>query len=69
MGTKLRFYTLDLMVSNSKIMPEYVAPNPAYVVDTVPVSHWEYDILTPQGEDKLREVTGAITIACANLTS
>jgi len=68
MGTKLRFYTLDLTLPNSHIMPEYVAPNLAYMVDTVPARHWEYDILTPQGEDKLREVAEAIIAACANLT-
>ena len=69
MGARLRFYTVDLTSPNPRIVPEYVAPNLDYVANTVPAGNWEYDILTEQGENKLREVVEAIKTACVNLTS
>ena len=70
MGPRLCFYTADLTLPNVRIMPTSIrSPDPEYIVDTAPAHRWEYDILTPQGEGKLREVVEAIKTACANLPS
>ena len=50
-------------------MPESipVSPSPQYVIDTVPVDRWNYDILEDEGEAELRRIVQVITTECAQL--
>ena len=33
-----------------------ITPNPDFATDTAPKDHWDLDPLTPQGEDRLRQL-------------
>ena len=34
------------------------------VRDTAPLSHWTYDILEPEGEERLRQLVEEIKVKC-----
>ena len=64
-GTKLCFYSIT---KAGLVLPESIpAPSPRYVIDTVPVDRWKYDILEDEGEAELRRIVQVITTECAQL--
>ncbi|KAG2338854.1 hypothetical protein BDR05DRAFT_939900 [Suillus weaverae] len=63
-GTKLCFYSIT---KAGLILPEYISASTQYVTDTAPVGRWNYDILTAEGEAKLRRIVQVITTECAQL--
>ncbi|RPA96080.1 hypothetical protein L873DRAFT_1262723 [Choiromyces venosus 120613-1] len=54
MGTKLCLYTLDM--ASRRLEPNAIPRNPEFGNDTAPADRWNVDIMTPEGEERLREV-------------
>ncbi|RPA96093.1 hypothetical protein L873DRAFT_1616262, partial [Choiromyces venosus 120613-1] len=54
MGTKLCLYTLDM--ASRWLKPYVIDSNPEFLTDTAPADRWNVDIMTPEGEERLREV-------------
>lgn len=62
LGTNLSIYTYD---ENSRsIIPRRVLGGRKSLADTAPVDRWCIDILTPQGEQSLRDVVAHIKDMC-----
>ncbi|RPB22696.1 hypothetical protein L211DRAFT_810499, partial [Terfezia boudieri ATCC MYA-4762] len=52
MGTKLCFYKYT--EDTGRLEPELILGHTKFVVDTAPRDRWEFDVLTDEGERKLR---------------
>jgi hypothetical protein len=56
LGNLMCFYVRNAMTK--VITPRYIPRDPDFVTDPVPRSLWTYNVSTPSGEAKLREVAG-----------
>ncbi|KAF8476107.1 hypothetical protein BDZ91DRAFT_648585, partial [Kalaharituber pfeilii] len=64
-GTKLCFYKCTK--DTGQLEPELIPGHTKIVVDTAPRDHWEFDMLTDEGEQKLREVIGDVKRMCIQM--
>ena len=65
LGTKVSFYTYDK--GTRSILPKTIKDDGDVVIDTAPADHWSLDVMTPDGERKLREVVNQVKVMCAQL--
>jgi len=65
LGSNVCYYTYD--ERTRRILPEVVKDVPNLVIDTAPADHWSLDIMTPDGEEKLRQVVNHVKAMCAQL--
>ena len=54
MGTKICIYRLH--IASRRIFPFAIPNNPELVTDTAPVDWWNLDLLTQEGQDRLRKI-------------
>ncbi|KAF8453539.1 hypothetical protein BGX38DRAFT_1177564 [Terfezia claveryi] len=47
------------------ILPEFIPEDGHYSIDTAPVNRWDLNVLTPQGEESLRNVATHVKTMCA----
>ncbi|EMD39081.1 hypothetical protein CERSUDRAFT_133902 [Gelatoporia subvermispora B] len=59
-GTRMCFYYRNIGDGPAVIKPQCIPWNPDIVTDTAPKERWDYDILHPDGEEKLREIVNMI---------
>lgn len=64
-GTKLCFYKYTKETGD--LEPELILGSARRVIDTAPINRWDVDILTPQGEQRLREVVGHVKGMCTQM--
>ena len=67
-GTSLCVYTQDR--KTGYVLPELIPSNRrnlGYSVDTAPANRWNLDVLTPQGEERLRNVATHVKTMCTEL--
>jgi len=64
LGTKLYFYELDKTRKDAQIMPP-IAGRTRSQRDTAPIDRWALDILEPDGEERLREISEYLKAECA----
>ncbi|KAF8461281.1 hypothetical protein BDZ91DRAFT_737655 [Kalaharituber pfeilii] len=64
-GTKLCFYKYTK--DTGKLEPALIPGHTKVVVDTAPRDRWEFDVLTHEGEQKLRDVIGDVKRMCTQL--
>lgn len=65
MGTKLCFYKYTK--DTGQLEPELIPGHIKIVVDTAPRDRWDFDMLTDEGERKLREVVGEVKRMCGQM--
>ena len=66
-GTKLCFYT---WVRETRIVqPKAIPLDPDFPIDTAPENRWNLDLLTAEGEEKLRQVIAHIKVLCGTIQS
>ena len=65
-GTRLSFYEYN---SETRVLqPEQVLqPHPSVDDDVAPITHWNYDILQPEGANRLREVINHVKEMSAHI--
>lgn len=61
------FYSLSTDAEDAEISPIAIPPHPTRVNDTAPANRWEYDILQPEGEQRLRGIVDYIKAGCEAL--
>ncbi|KAG0138269.1 hypothetical protein HOY82DRAFT_512278 [Tuber indicum] len=54
MGSKICIYKLDR--ASGRLSPTVIPTGGEFVTDTTPIDRWNVDILTPGGEEQLRQV-------------
>lgn len=64
-GTKLCIYTADKQTG--RLLPKQNPSSLEFVTDTAPIDRWDIDIMTLEGEERLREVSSDIKSMCARL--
>ena len=64
-GTKLCFYKYTK--DTGRLEPELIPGHTKFVVDTAPRDRWEFDVLTAEGERKVREVIGDVKRMCEQM--
>lgn len=71
LGTKLCFYSLDTKDDRADIVPKIILSDPhgTLLIDSAPADRWNYDILEPDGEHRLRQVVEEIMDGCAALNA
>ncbi|KAI5795334.1 hypothetical protein DFH27DRAFT_484564 [Peziza echinospora] len=62
-GTNLCIYTQDR--ETGYIQPELILGDRDYSIDIAPANRWNLDVLTPQGEEQLRNVATHVKNMCA----
>lgn len=67
LGTKLCFYSLNTRNRSAQIVPAAIPRHPTEMNDTAPADRWNYDILEPAGEERLRLIVKQIMDGCAAL--
>ena len=65
LGSKVCYYTYD--EGTRRISPKVIKNDQNLVIDTTPADRWSLDIMTPDGEKKLREVVNHVKAMCAQL--
>jgi len=65
MGTHLSIY--ELTTENKQLLPARIVPDSRFLIDTAPKAWWNYDILDPIGEAKLREVVEEVKAMSVDL--
>jgi len=53
--------------ATGRVDPEYVAPSPVYVADTVPTERWDTDITTEDGYQRFMAVINDVKEMAAAL--
>ena len=66
-GTKLRFYSLNVKNRAARIDPPRIDRDPDMVNDCAPAERWNCDVLEASGEEKLLAVINEITTGRAGL--
>ena len=64
-GTNLCVYTQDR--KTGYVLPELIPDDRRYSIDIAPANRWNLDVLTPQGEERLRNVATHVKTMCAEL--
>jgi hypothetical protein len=54
LGTQFSIY--EFTTKNNQLLPVRIIPNAQFLTDTAPKVRWNYDVLDPDGESKLREI-------------
>jgi hypothetical protein len=67
MGTALCFYSLKTKKQDAEIAPMNILRHPTRMSDVAPKDRWDLDILTAEGENKLRAVVEEIKQASKSL--
>ncbi|KAF8430026.1 hypothetical protein EV426DRAFT_1357 [Tirmania nivea] len=65
MGTKLCIYSLNK--ETRRLLPNVIPSDPEIVTDTAPIDRWDVDIMTPEGEGRLRQVVDHVRTMCVEL--
>ena len=63
-GTKICIYE---WTKETGLSPAPIPEDPIRLKDTAPVNRWNHDIMTPEGEQRFREVVAHIKTMCAQL--
>lgn len=64
-GNKLCFYKYTKVTR--VLEPALIPGSITMLIDTAPSNRWDVDLLTPQGEQRLREVVGYVKGMCAQM--
>ncbi|RPB28992.1 hypothetical protein L211DRAFT_252024 [Terfezia boudieri ATCC MYA-4762] len=65
MGTKLCIYSLNK--ESRRLLPKIIPSDPEIVTDTAPIDRWDVDIMTLEGEERLRQVVYHVRTMCTEL--
>jgi hypothetical protein len=65
LGTNFCVY--ELMTVDNQLLPVRIIPDPQFLINTAPKVWWDYDILDPAGEVKLREVVEEVKAMLVDL--
>jgi hypothetical protein len=63
-----RFSVYEYHSDTHRLTPKLVLPDLDIVSDTVPQERWNYDVMTPEGEAKLKQIVGEIKEMAAALS-
>ena len=64
-GTRVCFYKWTK--ETREIMPKAIPSSPDFTIDTAPAERWSLDILTAEGEERLRRVVDDVKTMCKEL--
>ncbi|KAF8426840.1 hypothetical protein BGX38DRAFT_1235676 [Terfezia claveryi] len=64
-GSKLCVYTWTK--ETGRILPKPIAIDPEYTIDTAPRSRWDLDVLSTEGEKRIRSIVAHIKTMCGQL--
>lgn len=67
LGTKVCFYSPSTNEEQAEIIPIAIPPHPTRVTDTAPADRWNYDVLQPEGAQRLLDVVAEIKAKCEDL--
>jgi len=67
MGTSLSFYSVDAKKWIGRIEPPSIPRHPRRINDPAPKERWDLDLLTEEGENKLRAIFEDMKQACQAL--
>lgn len=65
LGTNFCVY--EFTTVDNQLLPVRIIPDPRFLIDTAPKAWWNYDILDPTGEAKLREVVEEVKAMSVDL--
>jgi hypothetical protein len=62
-----RFSVYEYHPDTRRLTPRLILPDHNVVNDTAPRERWNYDLMTPEGEAKLKQIVGEIKVMAAAL--
>jgi hypothetical protein len=65
LGTRLCFYELDR--DTRRVRPPSIAEDPECITDTAPAGRWDTDILTQEGEERIKAVVDSAKSIASSL--
>jgi len=62
-----RFSVYEYHSDTRRLTPRLILPDRNFISDTAPQERWNYDVMTPEGEAKLKQIVGEIKEMAAAL--
>ncbi|KAH7907697.1 hypothetical protein BJ138DRAFT_455909 [Hygrophoropsis aurantiaca] len=63
------FSVYELTTENKQLLPLRIDPDVRYLIDTAPKQQWNYNLMEPDGEARLREIVAEVKEMALDLTA